>query len=145
MMTERLIQRLQTRGKLTSVFILYFIYYWVCQSALYADIGNDDDICLPCGRLPGVTSRVLIASVESTPRGSLLCHLKLETNLASAGIEPGSPDSRPDTHALGHETPFFYRIKLKLHLTNLNYTLIVFINLEYLIFCICATLCLVPT
>src|SRR5436189_3626083 len=72
---------------------------------MYADIGNDDDICLPCGRLPGVTSRVLIDGVESTPQGSLLCHLKVETNLASAGIEPGSPDSRPDTQALCHETP----------------------------------------
>ena len=78
----------------------------MCQSALYADIGNDDDICLPRGSLPDVTSRVLIAGVEITPQGSLLCRfLKLETNLASVGIEPGSSDSRPDTQALGHETP----------------------------------------
>src|SRR5436190_9590438 len=64
-------------------------HFWVCQSALYANIGNDDDICLACGRLLGVTSRVLIAGVESTLQGLLLCHLKLKTNLASAGIELG--------------------------------------------------------
>src|SRR5436189_6464555 len=98
MMTERLIQRLQTRGKLTSVFILYFIYYWVCQTALYADIGNDDDICLPCGRLPGVTSRVLIACVESTT-GVTFVRFKI-------GNKFGVGRDRTDTQALGHETPY---------------------------------------
>src|SRR5436190_110262 len=66
---------------------------------------------LPCGRLPGVTSWVLVAGVESISQESLLCHLKLETNLASAGIEPGSPDLRPDTQAHGH-------------FNNKNYTLL---------------------
>ena len=50
----------------------------MCQFALYADIGNDDVIFVPCGRLPGVTSRALIAGVESAPQGSILCHLKFE-------------------------------------------------------------------
>src|SRR5436190_4397960 len=97
--------KLNNKIKNINISSRHITHCWVCQSALYADIGNDDDIYLPCGRLPGVTSRVLIAGVESTPQGSLLCHLKLETNLASAGIEPGSPDLRPDTQALGHETP----------------------------------------
>src|SRR5436190_20340100 len=69
--------KLNNKIKNINISSRHITHCWVCQSALYADIGNDDDIYLPCGRLPGVTSRVLIAGVESTPQGSLLCYFKI--------------------------------------------------------------------